>query len=71
MEPGEGAFDDPAVAAQARAVPCLAAGDLRSDSALAQLAAVAVVVVAAVGEQPVRSLTRPTDLAAHRRYSID
>lgn len=71
VEPGEGAFDDPAVAAEAGAVPGLAAGDLRGDAALAQLAAVAVGVVAAVGGQPVGPLTRPADLAAYRRHAVD
>ncbi len=33
MEPGEGALDDPAVAAEAGAVLGLAAGDLRDDAA--------------------------------------
>ena len=35
MEPGEGALDDPAGAAEAGAVPGLAAGDLRFDAASA------------------------------------
>ena len=34
MQPGEGAFDDPAVAAETRAVVGLAARDLGCDSAL-------------------------------------
>ena len=49
VQPGEGALDDPAVAAQAGAVPGLAASDLRFDAALAELAPVDVVVVGAVG----------------------
>src|SRR6266542_5951507 len=71
MEPGEGALDDPAVAAEAGAVLGLAAGDLRDDAALAVLAAVAVVVVTAVGADTLGSLPGPTDLAAHRRDTID
>ena len=63
VEPGEGAFDDPAVAAEAGAVFGLAAGDLGFDPALAELAAVLVVVVAAVSGDPVRSAARAADLA--------
>src|SRR6266542_6046036 len=71
MEPGEGALDDPAVAAEAGAVLGLAAGDLRDDAALAELAAVAVVVVTAVGADPLGSLPGPTDPAPHRRDAVD
>jgi hypothetical protein len=51
VEPGEGAFDDPAVASEPGAVLGLSAGDDRLDAALPDEAAVLVVVVAAVGEQ--------------------
>lgn len=51
VQPCEGAFYDPAFFAQPGAVWCAAAGDLRSDPAGADQAAVLVVVVAAVGEQ--------------------
>jgi hypothetical protein len=54
VEPGEGALDDPAVGAQAGAVPCSAAGDGRHDAAGADLVAVDVVVVAPICEQRVR-----------------
>ena len=64
VEPGEGALDDPAVAAEAGAVLGLAAGDLRGDPELAELAAVFVVVVAAVGGDPVGSAAWPAGLAA-------
>jgi hypothetical protein len=47
MEPGEGAFDDPAVMAETGAVGGLAASDDRLDTALPDEAAVLVVVVAA------------------------
>jgi hypothetical protein len=50
VEPGEGSFDDPAVAAEAGAVVGLAAGDDRLDASLPDEAAVLVVVVAAVGD---------------------
>ena len=51
VEPGEGAFDDSAVAAESGAVFGLVAGDHGLDAALPDEAAVVVVVVAAVGEQ--------------------
>ena len=53
-EPGEGAFDDPAVTSEAGAVLGLASRDHGFDAALPQLLAVAFGVVAAVGEQTVR-----------------
>ena len=71
MQPGEGALDDPAVAAKPGAVLDLAPCDLRCDAALAELAAATVVVVAAVGADTIGSAARPADLAAHRRDAID
>ena len=71
VEPGEGAFDDPADAAEPGAVFGLTAGDLGFDSAGAELAPVLVVVVAAVGGDAVGPSTRPADLAAHRRHAVD
>ncbi len=71
VQPGEGALDDPAVAAEAGAVLGLAAGDLGSDPELAQLAAVLVVVVATVGRDPVWPAAGATDSAAHRWYPVD
>jgi hypothetical protein len=70
MQPGEGPLDDPAVAAEAGAVPGLAAGDLGSDAAASQLAPVLVVVVAAVGAETIRSAPRPAGLATHRRHPV-
>lgn len=71
VEPGEGALDDPAVGAQAGAVPCSAAGDGRHDAAGADLVAVDVVVVPAVGEQRVRLPARTADPAADRRDRVE
>jgi hypothetical protein len=71
VQPGEGALDDPAGAAEAGAVLGLAAGDLCSDPALAEFAAVSGVVVAAVGGQAFGPTARPADLAAHRRHTVD
>jgi hypothetical protein len=53
VEPGEGAFDNPAVASEAGAVAGVASGDLGFDAALPEEAAVFVVVVAAVSAHPV------------------
>jgi len=59
VQPGEGAFDDPAVSAEAGAVFDLAASDDRLDSAFPDEPPVLVVVVAAVGDQRPRSADRP------------
>ena len=71
VEPGEGAFDDPAVAAEVGSVLGLAAGDHRLGAALPEEAAVLVVVVAAVGEQRARSAARAARTAAHRRDAVE
>ena len=68
---GEAAFDDPAGAAQAGAVGHAAAGDAWGDAPGAQLAAVGVVVVAAVGEQLPRSPAGSPAPAPDRRDGID
>ena len=51
VQPGEAAFNDPAHLAQPGAVGLAAPGDARGDAALAKPLPVAVVVVAAIGEQ--------------------
>ena len=71
MEPGEGSFDDPAVAAEAGAVVGLATGDDRLDASLPEEAAVLVVVVAAVGDQRSRSAARPADPPARGRIAVE
>lgn len=71
VQPGEGALDDPAVAAQAGAVRGLATSEFGGDAAPAELAAVLVVVVAAVGAETIRPSAGPAGLAAHRRYPIE
>jgi hypothetical protein len=63
MQPGETALDHPAAAAEPRAVGDSAAGDARGDAPGAQVAAVDVMVVAAVGEQ----LPRPKAGRPRRR----
>jgi hypothetical protein len=71
VQPGEGALDNPAGAAETGAVPGLAAGDLGPDPARAKLAAVGGVVVAAVSGQSVGATARPADLAAHRWHAVE
>ena len=70
VEPGEGAFDDPAVAAKPGAVLGLAAGDLVLDASLTELAAVLVVVVASIGSDAFGATAWPADLAAHWRHLV-
>jgi hypothetical protein len=71
VQPGEGALDNPAVTAEPGAVFGLPACDLRCDPPLAELAAVFVVVVAAVGRHTIGSSARTADLAAHGRDTVD
>jgi hypothetical protein len=71
MQPGEGALDDPARSSQAGAVLRLAARDLGSDPALAQLPAVLVVVVAAISGNASRPATRTANLPTHGRHSFN
>ena len=71
MEPGEGALDDPAVAAESGAVLGLAASDHRLDATLPDETAVLVVVVAAIGDQRPRSTSWPADTAADGRHQVE
>jgi hypothetical protein len=71
VQPGEAALDDPAVATQPGAVCDAAASDPRRDAAGAQLAAVDVVVVAAVGEQLPWAPAGPAASAPDRRNGVD
>ena len=71
VEPGEGALDDPAIAAQAGAVLALAAGEDGFDPARPQLPPVLLRVVGAVGEEPVGAAPRPADAAAYRWDAVD
>jgi len=66
MQPGEGALDDPADAAEAGAVLGLTAGDVGADASSVELAPVFVVVVTSVGDDALGPCARPTDLAAYR-----
>jgi hypothetical protein len=71
VQPREGALDDPAQLAQARAVLAGAPGDDGLDAASPERAAVLVVVIAAVGDQAVGAQTRPARLAADRSRPVD
>ena len=71
VQPGEGAFDDPALAAKAGAVAALAACDYGPDAELRDQAAVLVVVVAAVGEQPLRPSAWATATAVHGGDAVE
>ena len=71
VEPGEGALDDPAMAAEPRAVLGLTAGDQRLDAPLPDEPAVLVVVIAAVGDQRPRSTPWPADSATDGRHPVE
>ena len=71
VQPGEGAFDDPAFFSEPGAVFGLAARDDRFDSAAPDQPAVLVVVVAAVGKHTFRSSTRPAGTATDRRHAVE
>jgi hypothetical protein len=71
VEPGEGPFDDPAVAAEPGAVLGLAAGDDRPHAPSPDEPPVLVVVVAAVSDQSPRSAAWAADPAADGRYPVE
>ena len=71
VKPGEATLDDPAVASEARPTHGLATCDHGFDTAPPDEPAVLVMVVAAVGEQPLGSAPGPTDAAAHRRHRVE
>jgi hypothetical protein len=71
VQPGEGALDDPPHTAEPGSVLGLAAGDLGRDPELAQQVPVLVVVVAAVGGDPVGTPSWSADRAAHRRHALE
>jgi len=71
VEPGEGAFDDPAMAAECRAVLGLTSRDDGLDAAFPEQAAVLVVVVAAISKQRLWSSPGPPDAAADGRDPVE
>lgn len=70
VEPGKGAFDDPAHLAEAGAVRGLAARDHGRDPSSAEEPSVLVVVVASVGIDTVWSRAWPSDAALDRRHAV-
>jgi hypothetical protein len=71
VQPGEGAFNNPAVTSEPGAVLALAASNDGFDAALPDEAAVLVVVVAAVGDQRPRPASGPTGSTADGRHTIE
>ena len=71
MEPGEAALDDPAFSSQPGAVSALTACDHRLDPPLPEQTAVLVVVVAAIGKQPLGPRPRSPDPAADGRDPVE
>jgi hypothetical protein len=71
VQPRETPLHDPAVGAQARAVPRTAAGDRGHNPASADLIAVDVMVVAAVSEQRVRLAAGTADSTTDRRDRVE
>jgi hypothetical protein len=70
VQPGEGALDDPAVAAESGAVLGLAASDHRLNAVVSDESTVFVVVVAPVGDHAVGTATRRARPAGHRRHCL-
>ena len=71
MEPAEGAFDDPAVAAEPAAVAVVAVGEQGCDPALTKRLPVRVGAVAAVAKQRFKSSPRPTGPTGDRGATIE
>ncbi len=71
VQPGEGAFHDPAMAAKPGAVLGPAASNQRFDAARPDEPPVLIVVVAAVGDHRQRPAPRATDAAAHGWHPVE
>ena len=71
VQPGEGALDEPTLAAESGAVFGQTAGDDRLDATLPEEPSVLVVVVAAVGDQRSRPGSRATDPATDGRHPVE
>jgi hypothetical protein len=70
VEVADGAFDDPALSAEAGAVLALAPCDRVPDAACSQQPTVLVVVIAAVGHDARGPVTGPADRASYMRNRI-
>jgi hypothetical protein len=71
MKPGEGALNDPALFAQARAMDGAPPCDHGLHSPSPQLAAVLVMVIATVGEHSLGTSSRTPGLAGDRADAVD
>ena len=71
VQPGDGALDDPADAAEPGAMFGRAAGDHGLDAARSDEPSVLFVVVAAIGDERVGSKAGPADHTAHGRRLVD
>jgi hypothetical protein len=71
VQPGEAALDDPALAAEPRAVLGFAAGDRGLDPSAPEQPPVLVVVVAAVGDEALGPSPRSADPPTHRRHQVE
>ena len=71
VEPREHALNYPPCLAESRSVGLAASGDAGCDAALSQQATVLVVVVAAVGEQPLRPAAGAPEPAADARQCVE
>jgi hypothetical protein len=71
VEPGEGALDDPAVAAKPGAVSGLTLRDLGRDAAFAEVAAVLLAVVGTVSCDALGAPPWSADPAAYGRDPVD
>ncbi len=71
VQQGKGALNNPAVNAETRAVLLASAGDERRDSGGADKLAVLVVVVGAIGVEPLWSTAGPSTTAPDRRNRVD
>ena len=70
-EPGQGAFDDPAIPSQALAALDTTPGNPIADPSFGQGITAARLVIGFVGMEFVRTLTGPAPTLMDRRYSID
>ena len=71
VDPGEGAFDDPPVAAQLLAGLDAASCDAGSDPATAARLSAPPMVVGLVGVELVLLASRPATLATDRRHAVE
>ena len=71
MQPGDGAFDDPARPAQAAAVGTAALGELRGDPARLECVAMRLRIVAAIALDQLRFADRSPGTPLQRRHGVD